>query len=146
MFHMYDCLGIKVFPWKLCQSKNGVCDESPPKRWTVADTFAWRLPGSQIHVSSLSHLNLTSIWVLIFTYRLHPGNISPPPRPTNLQIIMCISCMDLVKECERKHKDNYCFIPLSVHWLWKDGFFLYIKRCKNRIQKSLVFSIFVFSK
>ena len=40
---MYDCLGIKVFPWKLCQSKNGVCDESPPKRWTVAETFAWRL-------------------------------------------------------------------------------------------------------
>ena len=27
--------------------------------------------------------------------------------------------MDLLKECERKHKDNYCFIPLSVHWLWK---------------------------
>ena len=40
---MYDCLGIKVLPWKLCQSKNGVCDESPPKRWTVAETFAWRL-------------------------------------------------------------------------------------------------------
>ena len=43
MFHVYDCLGIKVFPWKLYQSKNGVCDESPPKRWTVAETFAWRL-------------------------------------------------------------------------------------------------------
>ena len=38
--------GYKVFPWtcwKLCQSKNGVCDQSPPKRRTVAETFAWRL-------------------------------------------------------------------------------------------------------
>ena len=35
--------GYKVFPWKLSQSKNGVCDESPPKRQTVAETFAWRL-------------------------------------------------------------------------------------------------------
>ena len=35
--------GYKVFPWKLCQSKNSVCDESPPKRRTVAETFAWRL-------------------------------------------------------------------------------------------------------
>ena len=35
--------GYKVFSWKLCQSKNGVCDESPPKRRTVAETFAWRL-------------------------------------------------------------------------------------------------------
>ena len=43
MFHVYDCLGIKVFPWKLYQSENGVCDESSPKRWTVAETFAWRL-------------------------------------------------------------------------------------------------------
>ena len=33
----------KVFLWKLCQSKNGICDESPPKRWTVAETFTWRL-------------------------------------------------------------------------------------------------------
>ena len=30
--------------------------------------------GSQIHVSSLSQLNLTSIWLLIFASRLHPGN------------------------------------------------------------------------
>ena len=62
MFHIYDCLGIKVFPWKLCQSKNGVCDESPPKRWTVAETFAWRLltslslwflhAGSPLHAST----------------------------------------------------------------------------------------------
>ena len=35
--------GYKVFPWKLCQSKNSVCDESLPKRRTVAETFAWRL-------------------------------------------------------------------------------------------------------
>ena len=38
--------GYKVFPWKLCQSKNSVCDESPPKRRTVAETFAWRLKRS----------------------------------------------------------------------------------------------------
>ena len=38
--------GYKVFLWKLCQSKNGVCDESPPKRRTVAETFAWRLQQS----------------------------------------------------------------------------------------------------
>ena len=31
------------------------------------------LPGSQIHVSSLSPLNLTSILFLIFASRLHPG-------------------------------------------------------------------------
>ena len=43
-------------------------------------------PGSQIHVSSLSQLNLTSIWVLIFAYRLHPGNISPPYRSTKLHL------------------------------------------------------------
>ena len=40
--------------------------------------------GSQIHVSS--QLNLTSIWVLIFTSRLHPGNISPPSRSTKLYL------------------------------------------------------------
>ena len=39
-------------------------------------------PGSQIHVSSLSQWNFTSIWVLIFTSHLHPGNISPPSRST----------------------------------------------------------------
>ena len=35
----------KVFFWNLCQSENVfvLCDESPPKRWTVAETFAWRL-------------------------------------------------------------------------------------------------------
>ena len=82
-------------------------------------------PGSQIHVSSLSHLNLTSIWVLIFTYRLHPGNISPPPRPTNLQIIMSISCMDLVKECERKHKDQLLFHTIECALVVKDVFFIY---------------------
>ena len=37
-------------------------------------------PGSQIYVSSLSQLNPTSFWVLIFTSHLHPGNISPPFR------------------------------------------------------------------
>ena len=37
------CVPYVWFPWKLCSSKNGVCDESPPKRRTVADTFAWRL-------------------------------------------------------------------------------------------------------
>ena len=35
--------GYKVLSWKRCQSKNGVCDESPPKRRMVAETFAWRL-------------------------------------------------------------------------------------------------------
>ena len=35
--------GYKVLSWKHCQSKNGVCDESPPKRRMVAETFAWRL-------------------------------------------------------------------------------------------------------
>ena len=35
--------GYKMFLRKLCQSKNGVCDESPPKRWTAAETLAWRL-------------------------------------------------------------------------------------------------------
>ena len=40
-------------------------------------------PGSQIHVSYLSQLNLTSIWVLIFVSRLHPGYISPPLRSTH---------------------------------------------------------------
>ena len=43
-------------------------------------------PGSQIHVSSLSQLNLTSIWLMIFASRLHPGNISPPPRSTKLHL------------------------------------------------------------
>ena len=57
---MYDCLGIKVFPRKLCQSKNGVCDESPPKRWTVAETFAWRLPYYQ---RAFSPLDPTAIWL-----------------------------------------------------------------------------------
>ena len=48
--------GYKVFPWKLCQSKNSVCDESPPKRRTVAETFAWRL--DYLHVPcEESHLN-----------------------------------------------------------------------------------------
>ena len=42
--------------------------------------------GSQIHASSLSHLNLTSIWVLIFASRLHPDNISPPSRSTKLHL------------------------------------------------------------
>ena len=43
-------------------------------------------PGSQIHVSSLSQLNLISIWLMIFASRLHPGNISPPSRPTKLHL------------------------------------------------------------
>ena len=43
-------------------------------------------PGSQIHVSSLSQLNLTSIWVLIFASRFHPGNISPPFSSTKLHL------------------------------------------------------------
>ena len=43
-------------------------------------------PGSQIHVSSLSQLNLTSIWVLIFTSHPHPGYISPPSRSTKLHL------------------------------------------------------------
>ena len=43
-------------------------------------------PGSQIHVSSLSQLNPTSFWVLIFTSRLHPSNISPPCRSTKLHL------------------------------------------------------------
>ena len=43
--------GYKVFPWKLCQSKNSVCDESPPKRRTVAETFAWRLATINMHMS-----------------------------------------------------------------------------------------------
>ena len=43
-------------------------------------------PGSQINVSSLSQLNLTSIWVLIFTSHLHPGNISPPSRSNKLHL------------------------------------------------------------
>ena len=41
--------GYKVFLWKLCQSKYGVCEESPPKRWTVAETFAWRLRRCSSH-------------------------------------------------------------------------------------------------
>ena len=60
---MYDCLGIKVFPWKLCQSKNGVCDESPPKRWTVAETFALRL---NVHVTSDGiHAEIHEIWTCV---------------------------------------------------------------------------------
>ena len=43
-------------------------------------------PGSQIHVSSLSQLNPTSFWVLIFTSRIHPGNILPPFRSTKLHL------------------------------------------------------------
>ena len=43
-------------------------------------------PGSLIHVSSLSQLNRTSIWLLIFASRLHPGNISPPSRSTKLHL------------------------------------------------------------
>ena len=42
--------------------------------------------GSQIGVSSLSQLNLTSIWVLIFASRLHPGNISPPASSTKMHL------------------------------------------------------------
>ena len=37
-----------------------------------------------------------------------------------LKSITCLLFIDLLKECDRKHKDNYCFIPLSVHWLRKD--------------------------
>ena len=51
--------GYKVFPWKLCQSKNGVCDESPPKRRTVAETFAWRL------AVLLSTFALVVVWITI---------------------------------------------------------------------------------
>ena len=43
-------------------------------------------PGSQIHVSSLCQLNLTLIWVLIFTSHLHPVNISPPSSSTKLHL------------------------------------------------------------
>ena len=43
-------------------------------------------PSSQIHVSSLSQLNLTSIWLMIFASRQHPGNISPPSRSTKLHL------------------------------------------------------------
>ena len=35
----------KMFFRKLYQSKNDVSDELPPKRWTVAETFAWRFRG-----------------------------------------------------------------------------------------------------
>ena len=42
--------------------------------------------GFQIHVSSLSQLNPTSFWVLIFTSCLHPGNISPPFRSRKLHL------------------------------------------------------------
>ena len=35
---------------------------------------------------SLSQLNLTLIWVLIFTFHLHPGYISPPSRSTKLHL------------------------------------------------------------
>ena len=47
--HIYMCSiciitkEYKVFFGKLCQAKNGVCDDSPPKRRTVAETFAWKL-------------------------------------------------------------------------------------------------------
>ena len=44
-------------------------------------------PGSQIHVFSLSQLNLTSIWVLIFTSHLHPVNISPHPAQPNYILV-----------------------------------------------------------
>ena len=43
-------------------------------------------PGSQIHVSSWSQLNLTSIWLMIFASRQHPGNISPPSRSIKLHL------------------------------------------------------------
>ena len=43
-------------------------------------------PGSHIRVSSLSQLTLTSIWLLTFASRLHPGNISPPARSTKLHL------------------------------------------------------------
>ena len=43
-------------------------------------------PGSHIYVSSLFQLNFTSIWVLIFTSRLHPGNISPPSSSTKFHL------------------------------------------------------------
>ena len=43
-------------------------------------------PSRQIHVSSLSQLNLTSIGLMIFASRLHPGNISSPPRSTKLHL------------------------------------------------------------
>ena len=43
-------------------------------------------PGSHIYVSSLSQLNVISIWLMIFSSRLHPGNISPSPRSTKLHL------------------------------------------------------------
>ena len=58
-------------------------------------------PGSQIHVSSLSQLNLTSIRVLIFTSHLHPGYISPPSRSTKLHLssIQASSQTNTVSRC-----------------------------------------------
>ena len=70
-------------------------------------------PGSQIHVSSLSQLNLTSIWLLIFASRLHPGTISPPPRSTKLHLssiqassqthtgfMMCLTSIQVLSQLE----------------------------------------------
>ena len=40
-----------VFFSKTLSIKKGVCDESPPKRWTVAETFAWRLSWLRNHLT-----------------------------------------------------------------------------------------------
>ena len=87
---MYDCLGIKVFPWKLCQSKNGVCDESPPKRWTVAETFAWRLRFTM--ALGLTHLPRRCIYASVNWVNIGPDNGWSPDRRqtiiwTNAQLL-----------------------------------------------------------
>ena len=101
---MYDCLGIKVFPWKLCQSKNGVCDESPPKRWTVAETFAWRLNGSvwlELAESAVERV------VLLQLLSIHDGAVGV----TNLGAMLLWSWSIIPppppKKKKKKKKHNY---------------------------------------
>ena len=70
-------------------------------------------PGSQIHVASLSQLNPTSFWVVIFTSRLHPNNISPPSWSTKLHLssiqassqthtgfMMCLTSIQVLSQLE----------------------------------------------
>ena len=70
-------------------------------------------PGFQIHLSSFSQLNPTSFWVLIFTFRIHPNNISPPSWSTKLHVssiqassqthtgfMMCLTSIQVLSQLE----------------------------------------------
>ena len=78
--------GYKVFFRKLCQSKNVICDESPPKRWTVVETFAWRLVDGLVQDCSISSAIAMEI-------------LQSCTKPSIWSSLLCGACLTCLMSC-----------------------------------------------